>query len=307
VQRLGYLERLDRAAWTVDAALAREEPAVEEHSHRLHGIQRHAFGPLENPGVQVVGEAGDEAVEQFLHRGRRERLERQCRRVAPDGAEARSPFGELRPREREHEERMGMRPLEQVLDEVEQGRVGPLQVLEDEHDRAPLGEALEEEPPGREEVLPVGRRVLREPEQMGEARLEPRALARVLDSLLEHRAELGDCFLRRVLLGDQRPHSHHLCQRPVGDAVAVRETAAAVPEHLVQDPVEVLLELPREARLADAGDADDRDEVRLTLLRRAVEVFLDQAQLACPAHERRLELARRPSTPADRGDPERPK
>ena len=64
-----------------------------------------------------------------------------------------------------------------------------------------------------------------------------------------------------------------------------------MPEHLVGDAVEVLLELPREARLADAGDADDRDEVRLSLLRRAVEVLLDEAQLARAADERRLELA----------------
>ena len=43
-------------------------------------------------------------------------------------------LGQLRPRQREHEQRVVSRPLEQVLDEVEQARVRPLQVLEDEHD-----------------------------------------------------------------------------------------------------------------------------------------------------------------------------
>ena len=43
------------------------------------------------------------------------------------------------------------------------------------------------------------------------------------------------------------------------------------------DPVEVLVELPGEARLADPGDAGDRDEVRLALLGAGVEEVLDLA------------------------------
>ena len=68
------------------------------------------------------------------------------------------------------------RPLEQVLDELEQGLVGPLHVLEDEHRRVPVGHALEEQPPRREEVLPLAGLVLAEPEQLREPRLEPVAL-----------------------------------------------------------------------------------------------------------------------------------
>src|SRR5438270_8827828 len=79
-----------------------------------------------------------------------------------------------------------------------------------------------------------------------------------------------------------------------------------MPEHVIDRTVEVLLELPGEARLADAGDADDRDEVRLPFLRRAVEVLLHEAQLSRPADERRLELARGPRASADRGDSESP-
>jgi hypothetical protein len=81
---------------------------------------------------------------------------------------------------------MRARPLEQVLDEVEEGRVGPLEVLEDEDDRASLGEPLEEEPPRGEEVLAVARRASRA-EQCAQPRLEPGALVRV-GTLLEHRA-----------------------------------------------------------------------------------------------------------------------
>ncbi len=225
--------------------------------------------------------------------------------LRPAGAEAGPPLGELRSRERQHEERVVARPLEQVLDEVEEGRVGPLQVLEDEHDGALLGEPLEEEPPGGEEILPVAGRVLGEAEQVGESRLEPASLGFIPDALLEHRAQLRERFVRGVFLRDQCAHPHHLGERPVGDAVSVRETAAPVPQHLVDRPVEVLLELPGEARLADACDPDHRDEVRFPFLRRAVEVLLDEAQLARAADERRLELGRHPCASANGRDAER--
>ena len=65
------------------------------------------------------------------------------------------------------------RPLEQVVDELEQRRVGPVRVLEHEDRRLVLGEALEVEPPGGEEILAVGRGPLLEAEQVREPRLDP--------------------------------------------------------------------------------------------------------------------------------------
>ena len=61
-----------------------------------------------------------------------------------------------------------------------------------------------------------------------------------------------------------------------------------MPEHLVGEAVRILLELPRQARLADAGDAGDADEVRAPALG-GVEQILEQAQLTLPADERRVE------------------
>ena len=71
-------------------------------------------------------------------------------------------------------------------------------------------------------------------------------------------------------------------------------------------PVEVLVELPGEPRLADPGDAGHRDELRLLLLGAGVEQLLDQAELAVAADEGRLEAVRleRAAYPGD--DPERP-
>ena len=62
-----------------------------------------------------------------------------------------------------------------------------------------------------------------------------------------------------------------------------------MPPHALDDPVEVLVELPPEPRLADPGDAGDRNEVGLALFRRGMEELLHLPQLAVAADERRLE------------------
>jgi hypothetical protein len=64
--------------------------------------------------------------------------------------------------------------------------------------------------------------------------------------LLDGRAELGARRRCLLVLDDPRASSHHLGERPEGDAVAVREAAAGVPEDALREPVDVLLELPRE-------------------------------------------------------------
>ena len=63
MQRLRHVERLDLACRAVDVALAREEAAVEEHPDRLDRVQRNALGAREDLAAQVGREAGDEPVE----------------------------------------------------------------------------------------------------------------------------------------------------------------------------------------------------------------------------------------------------
>jgi hypothetical protein len=65
-----------------------------------------------------------------------------------------------------------------------------------------------------------------------------------------------------------------------------------MPPDVPDEAVDVLLELPGEARLADAGDPRHRHELRPLLVRRAVEELLQQPQLAAPADKGRLQTGR---------------
>ena len=62
-------------------------------------------------------------------------------------APARPPLEELRPRGAENEEWDVSGPRDEVLDEVEHGVVGPVQILEHEHGRSVLCQVLDELPP----------------------------------------------------------------------------------------------------------------------------------------------------------------
>src|SRR5439155_11499498 len=100
------------------------------------------------------------------------------------------PLEQVRPGERRHEQRVVARPVEQVLDEVEQARVCPLHVLENEDGRVCLGEPLEEDAPRGEQILAIACLALREAEEMRETRLDERALLPVEEVLDEGRIEL---------------------------------------------------------------------------------------------------------------------
>ena len=200
---------------------------------------------------------------------------------------------------------MVARPVQEVVDEVEQGCVRPLEVLEDEHGRVLLRKPFEEEAPGGEEILAVRGNLLVETKQLREPRFDPGALVSVEQMPLERLVQLPRRRFRLLLLRDPRPHSHHLRERPVRDALAIGEATAAVPVHVAGEAVDVLLELPREPRLADPGDPDDRDEAGLPLVARGVEEILDQAQLSVAADERGLEAGGTSLAPPRRDHPRR--
>ena len=80
-----------------------------------------------------------------------------------------------------------------------------------------------------------------------------------------------------------------LDERPVGDALAVREAAAAQDVGRVADALE---EVGDEARLADPGRPEQREEPARAVGDGVLEVAPETLALALASDERRLEVAR---------------
>ena len=205
----------------------------------------------------------------------------------------RALFGELGTGEREHVQRLVARPVEQVLDEVKQAGIGPLHVLEQQDRRALLCQALEEDSPGGEEILLVSGKAVFETEQVSDAGPHPGAFLGVGQMLFERRRRASR---RREAASSSSPMpqrmAHHLGQCPVRDALSVGEAAAAVPVRVGSEAVDVLLELPRQPRLADSRHPGDEDELGAPLLRGCMEQIFDELKLAVAADERSLEPGR---------------
>ncbi len=208
-------------------------------------------------------------------------LERDGAQPAPTPRRAR--VEQLGPGEAEKKDRRGSHPGRDVLDHLEQRLLGPVDVLEDEDERLHGGELLDPRADGPRDVLlaPLALDRLedadREPEQVGD-RL---ALARL--------AELLERLLERVVVGDPGRGLHHLGDRPVRHAFAVRQAAAAE-DGGVLEPVD---ELSRQPALTDSGLPVERDEAGPPVARGARERVLEQLELGLAPDERRRERAHR--------------
>ena len=116
------------------------------------------------------------------------------------------------------------RPVEQVLDEVEQAVVGAVHVLEHHHDGIALGQPLEEQAPPSEQLL-AARPRLGDAEQNAEAGGDELPLGRIGDPAFEAGREPRLRLLGGSVLADPQPVADHLGERPVRDAVPVRKAA----------------------------------------------------------------------------------
>ena len=145
--------------------------------------------------------------------------------------------------------------------------------------------------PGREEILTVA--APRGPSgRAGAAAVARRTRARPGRgrSRPAPSRSFADALAGGLVLDDPGAHPHHLGQRPVRDAVAVGETAAAVPPRLVERARRCTSRTPRRAstcRCRAHATIDSRCARRSSATR--VEELLDQAQLTLAPDERRLE------------------
>ena len=207
VQRLRNLELLDLCGEAVGRTLLNEQAAVEQHSHRLDCVERHALRPGEHLVANALRKTGNEAAQELVHGRGRERLEVDRGEASLSGTPGRATFEQLRPREGDDEQRVVAGPVEQVLDEIEQAFVGPLHVLEHEHRRISVGQPLEEQSPRGEQVVSVAGLVLPDPKQVREPGLDECPLLGVADVEVERRAELRRTQTPRLL----PPRSSNAC------------------------------------------------------------------------------------------------
>ena len=236
--------------WTVcgtGSRRRRRDSALGEHPHELLGVQRVAPCAREELRHQVAGQHG--LLEQRRRAGSTSRRRRAaparsswrwaCRRPSPAGARA-APGGPCRRPASD-----AGRPLDEVVDEVEQALVGPVEILEHEHER------------------PLSARASRKRRQAANSspRSRPASSAAATD-----RAAFGGgprpsrprprrrCVRDRrasfswassaVGLEDPCLGLHHLRERPESDAFAVRQARAASPG----DELGVVLDRPTTAR-----------------------------------------------------------
>ena len=191
-------------------------------------------------------------------------------------------FEDLRPcRGDEHHGRphVGDQPLE----EIEQIRLCPVDVLDDEDDRGAGRELLDKGHGGR--MKPLARV---EGMKLGcdvESEREPEDLA-----ALETRGDLGS----RNTFPECEVLAHHFAERPVRDARAVREAAARATRWSGLLRRESLPELADESRLPDARLADDRHEVRVGLRSGAPVCRAQELELRIASDENASKAAHAP-------------
>ena len=187
-------------------------------------------------------------VEQPLRVRLAERLEQERARVGETATPAGPLVEQLRTRQADDEHRHATRRPHDVLDEVEERRLRPVDVVQDEHERARAGEPLE----NRARAL----------EQLGRR-------GRPVDVLGRGRG--------------------HLVERKIRDALAVRKTACAEVGGTLLDVLDQLLHEPG---LADAGNAEDREQPARPLLHRRVERGMQRGHLAGAPDQGRVEPQR---------------
>ena len=256
---------------------------LEQHPHQLLHEQRIALGGREYALGEIGGRAGvaDQLLDQRPARLGAERVQLQLGGGGYRAAEVGPDVEQVGPGGGDDQDRHALGLAGEVLDQLEEGRLGPVDVLEQDHERLLAGGCLEQLADRPERLGRVGGG-LRLAERTSHA-LDDRG--RVLVVLQQPR-DPGLRLLGALVVRGAHEALDDRAQRPEGEALAVGEAAAGHDLGLAaQRGPEVL----RQARLADPGRADDRDQLAAAPRDRAVEGLAH----AGPARARGRPAARR--------------
>jgi hypothetical protein len=236
-------EILDRSP---RAVLEPEEPVVDEHAEHLLDEERVTLGGLQDPGSRVLGDlrATEQVVYEVGHLVPGEGLQQDLGGVQLPAAPVRTELQQLGSRDTQEQERRITRPVREVLDQIEEVRLRPVDVVEHAHERTLVREVFEELADAPLAVLCGDRLAPRQ-----QSRDERHDAIAILGAVGEGR-ELRACRREIVRAFHAGRLLHDLDEREIRDALAVGEAPAAQDRGLGTRSRDELLNQPR---LPDAG------------------------------------------------------
>ena len=209
-----------------------------------------------------------------------------------------APREQLESRRAERRAAARRSPSRRGVDEVEQRVVGPLDILEDEHERALARRSLRRsvaKPRTPPRAAAAVRLVGLESDERAEVRARPAGVGASSTTARDRaaRASSPACVVA-VGLEDPGLRFHHLGERPEASTPSpYGERATVAPEDELRSPrLDRLEQLVDEAALADAGNADERDELRLAARAHARERPTSSVELVFATDERRARSRR---------------
>jgi hypothetical protein len=293
VEAVGHAEFADVTDEAVAPIDGLHDVTVDQRPDALHRIQRNPLGVLDDHLPTLRCRARDQRIDELIHRRRIQRVQRDRHPVAA-GPEPGATFVDVGPGEHQHEDRQITRPIDQMVEEVQQLRSCVVGVLDQDRHRRRSRQLFEQPPPTCEQVLTSEghlrvRTVSLHTQQTSQPRGNERPIGEVGHILVETLVQLVVGNFRRVVLRDAEALTHHLCERPVHQSVAVGQASSPVPVGRVDQPVDVLLELPTQPGLAHPGRARHQHQSRLATLDRRVEQLAQRPDLRAATRQRRLQ------------------
>ena len=260
-----------------DREIARVRPILGQHREHLLDEQRIALRRVRDADEEVGAQLGfpTEELEQHLGFGGRERLERDRRCLWRRRQPARVAVGQIGPREADDQDGRFAAPADQVLDQVEELGLRPLEVVEGDDQRPLTGDVLEQPAYGRPHRLLGPARASGDSDRAGHAPGDVFRIRLAVEQFLDPRLrQLAGC------LADE------ITERPVRDSLSVGKAATVQYRSLLLDVGEQLAD---EAGLSDSRRADHLDDSALLQLCGFVERRPQPAELSFATDHGRVE------------------